>query len=287
MLTLIEAISLAGDRAKQNDDAHGADAMAAWVIDGATDLHQAPITNYASDAAWLATYLNESLANSMKGFDLRGATTEDLVRYLRFASEGLLKEWECHSSADIERWMLPTGSVLIVSDTEENVLHGAALGDSRCFALDATGVAHTLGGADDDAATEAAAAAEANKRAKGQALLRNQQTVLLLRSKRARHNTPDGYWVFGLQPSCADHARTWSVELPRPAHILLCTDGLSALVDRYHAYDAAGLVRAALDKGLQELGRELRAIEAADAGGAKHPRFKPSDDATGVLLRLT
>jgi hypothetical protein len=64
------------------------------------------------------------------------------------------------------------------------------------------------------------------------------------------------------------------------------TDGFSALVDRYHAYDAASLVRAAIDKGLHELGRELRAIETADSGGAKHPRFKDSDDATAVLMRL-
>ena len=35
------------------------------------------------------------------------------------------------------------------------------------------------------------------------------------------------------------------------------------------------------------VGRELRAIEAADAGGSRHPRFKQSDDATAVLLRLT
>jgi hypothetical protein len=39
--------------------------------------------------------------------------------------------------------------------------------------------------------------------------------------------------------------------------------------------------------GLQELGRELRAVEAADAHGARHPRFKTSDDATALLLRLT
>jgi len=104
---------------------------------------------------------------------------------------------------------------------------------------------------------------------------------------RAELNQDGSSWTFGLNPECAAHARGWSIPLKRSAHILLCSDGLSALVDRYHAYDAAGLVRAALDKGLQELGRELRAIEAADAGGAKHPRFKASDDATGLLLRLT
>ena len=32
---------------------------------------------------------------------------------------------------------------------------------------------------------------------------------------------------------------------------------------------------------------ELRAIETADASGSQHPRFKQSDDATAILLRLT
>ena len=50
MLTFIEAISLAGDRAKQNDDACGFVADRAWVIDGATDMHNAPLTG-AADAA--------------------------------------------------------------------------------------------------------------------------------------------------------------------------------------------------------------------------------------------
>jgi hypothetical protein len=79
----------------------------------------------------------------------------------------------------------------------------------------------------------------------------------------------------------------WSFQLARPAYLLLMTDGFAALADRYRAYDAAGLLRAVLDRGLQELAREVRAIETADAGGAKHPRFKASDDATALLMRLT
>jgi hypothetical protein len=67
--------------------------------------------------------------------------------------------------------------------------------------------------------------------------------------------------------------------------VLLATDGLMRLVEVYGAYDADGLVAAAADKGLAALLRELRGIEAADAGCARFPRIKPSDDATGVLLR--
>ena len=61
MLTLIESVSLAGDRAKQNDDACGFAHDTAWVIDGATDLHGEPFAGEASDAAWLAHALDSAL----------------------------------------------------------------------------------------------------------------------------------------------------------------------------------------------------------------------------------
>ena len=78
-----------------------------------------------------------------------------------------------------------------------------------------------------------------------------------------------------------------TLRLKRPAHVLLMTDGFAALTDRYGAFDAGGLVQASLDKGLQELGRELRIIENHDAHSDLHPRFKKSDDASALLLRLT
>ena len=42
----------------------------------------------------------------------------------------------------------------------------------------------------------------------------------------------------------------------------------------------------AIAKGLGLLADELREIEDADPQGHKHPRFKKSDDATAVLLKL-
>jgi hypothetical protein len=287
VLTFIEAISLAGDRKKQNDDAYGAARTWGWVIDGATDLHDTPISNYASDAAWIATYLSERLASSAIAYDIYGTDAETLRGEVKSASDALVKDWSFDWPIDVERWRLPTASALVISDHESETLEVLELGDCRCFVLDAAGLVHAIGGSTVASINEATAAAEAAKQSGGQPLLRDQQTVLRLRDKRAQHNKPDGYWVFGLQSECADHARAWSLNVARPAHVLLMTDGFAALVDRYRAYDAAGLVQAALDKGLQELGRELRAIEAADASGAKHPRFKASDDATALLLRLS
>lgn len=283
MLTVIDSISLAGDRAKQNDDASGAHGSFAWVIDGSTDLHNTPLTPSASDAAWLAQQLNEYLYRCAHEMAATDFTMRAAIRHAAKNAATRLAEY----GTIPEPWMSPTASVLMVGAMGEGVF-GLDLGDSRCFALDADGAAHSAGsrenGVDDERERARGAATRAGG---GGALLRDPDTLAMLRAVRAQHNAPDGYWVFGLQPDCADHARAWTLTLKRPAHVLLCTDGFSALVDRYEAYDAASLVRAALDKGLQELGRELRTIEAADAGGAKHPRFKASDDATAMLLRLT
>lgn len=279
MLTLVESISLAGDRKKQNDDLCGVAGARAWVIDGATDLHDTPISLDASDASWLARYVNTRL------HEQGGNNFSDVFRQISADAAqafGAIANGKPH-----EAWASPTASVLMIKEAAAGRIYGADLGDCRCFALDADGVGHAAGSKSNATDDEQARARDATKRAGAAALLRDADTVTMLRSVRARHNLPGGdYWVFGLQPDCADHARHWQLELKQPAHLLLCTDGFSALVDRYAAYDAAGLVRAALDKGLQELGRELRAIETADAAGALHPRFKPSDDATAILLRI-
>jgi hypothetical protein len=46
------------------------------------------------------------------------------------------------------------------------------------------------------------------------------------------------------------------------------------------------LFAAAEGRGLAALAGELRSIEAADPEGVRFPRFKRSDDATALLLRV-
>ncbi len=283
MLTFVESISLAGDRAKQNDDACGSRAGYAWVIDGATDLHDEPEMDQASDAAWVATKLNARLYDRFH--DPRGMLEQDLRRTVANVANQAYLDWNHKRTVESPRWKLPIASTLIVTDNQGHGLQGLELGDCRVFALDAAGDAFVTGGPDDAADQESALAAKQTDADKP--LLRRTETIDMLRRMRAELNQPGSRWTFCLDSACADHARAFALELVRPAHILLMTDGFSALVDRYHAYDAAGLVRAAQEKGLHELGRELRAVESADAGATQHPRFKKSDDATALLMRLT
>lgn len=275
MLTLVEALSLAGDRAKQNDDACGYRGARAWVIDGATDLHDAPLTGWASDASWIAHIANAHVSGQ-EGGDLR-----EVVRRTSVVAQ---EAFDNHrGTRPVVKWQSPIASLLIVQETDMGVV-GLDLGDCRAFTLDAAGNASAFGGPDDAAGAETALAAKQTDADKP--LLRREETIAMLRRMRASLNQDGAQWTFGLDPACADRARTWTLTLQRPAELLLATDGFAALVDRYRGYDPAGLLQAALDKGLHELGRELRAIETADAAGALHPRFKRSDDATALLLRL-
>ena len=277
MLTFVESISLAGDRAKQNDDACGFRGNRAWVLDGATDLHAAPLSRAASDASWLAHFANARLHAAEAQTDMR-----EIVRMTSvWAAQAFAG---ASNNARLERWQSPISSLLMIEANGGDV-SGVDLGDSRVFALDADGAVHITGGPTTGREAETRAAAQQTDSEKP--LLERTATIELLRRSRASINQAGAHWTFGIDPNCADHARAWCFKLARPAHALLMTDGFAALTDQYGAYDAGALVRATLDKGLHELGRELRAIEAQDSSGALHPRFKKSDDATALLMRLS
>ena len=68
--------------------------------------------------------------------------------------------------------------------------------------------------------------------------------------------------------------------------VLLCTDGFYRLADMYGLYDDQALIRAARDRGLAGLVAELRGFEADAADDIRFGRFKTSDDAAALLLRV-
>jgi hypothetical protein len=106
-----------------------------------------------------------------------------------------------------------------------------------------------------------------------------------LRAARNRINSGTN-WLFSPDVKAASHASRRLVKAKPGTILLLATDGLLALASDYGAYSGDSLIQAAMDKGLKALGEELRAIESGDSGGDKFPRFKKSDDATGLLLKL-
>jgi len=64
------------------------------------------------------------------------------------------------------------------------------------------------------------------------------------------------------------------------------TDGFSAIFDRYGLYTYDEALEVVLDVGLVGLAAEIRKEEARDSGCLDHPRFKGSDDASAILVKV-
>jgi len=282
VLTVIDAVSVAGDRAKQNDDALGWSAGSVWVIDGATDLHDAPRSGAASDAAWFAHQLNADLT----AISLR---EPDPALALKQAVEQTAKAWQMARLRPLEgRWDIPTAAIVMASETP-NGLQVQDLGDCRMFVRHPDGRAESFGGTswtkDDETAlaerfTSAAHVGQGHKSPEGQAYLRQ---------ARESHNQVDTYAILSVEPElCVARIRHFGLRIDRPCNLLLATDGFAALVDVYKLFTPQTLMEAALKQGLAALTVQLRQFETeGDPLGQKFARWKRSDDATAVLLRLS
>jgi hypothetical protein len=104
----------------------------------------------------------------------------------------------------------------------------------------------------------------------------------VLRAARSR----TGLRILGVEPETMASLETARIPCAPGDDVLLMSDGFSALIDAYAAYDEAGLIETLAVQGLAGLGERLRAIEAADIACARFPRFKTSDDATALWLRI-
>lgn len=277
-LALIEQVSAPGNPAKPNDDAACCAGVLAAVFDGATVLGENLIPG-DSDAAWLARLAAERVSAHAE----HGGEAALRIAALH-AEEAYVRE---RTRAPLENWERPFASIMLVEAGRDR-LDAFWFGDCAALVLRPGDACEVIGEAFGKRLAEAerarAMAGEHGRRAAGASV--DPAFLPSLRAGRGRYNIEGGPWIFGPDRRCADHAKRASAAAPEGSLMLLATDGFLALGTDYGRYDAGALVEAAAGRGLVALLDELRAIEVADPHGERHPRFKTSDDATAVLLRV-
>jgi hypothetical protein len=277
---LLESLSLPGDSAKPNDDAFAHRARAAVVMDGATGLGDALMPG-PSDAAWVARFgANRLMAHSEEGLnphDAVGAAlrdTENSFIHLR-------------RRVPIETYEMPFSSMMFVTQTAAG-FDALWFGDCAALVARPGATVELVGDAIKKKARESdrvkVLAANLGENAASTGL--RAAFLPALRAARNTVNTERGGWLFGPDARAAEHVASARVAAPTGTTLLLMSDGFLALASDYDRYDIAELMPAARAKGLESLGGELRAIEAADPDGKRFPRFKKSDDATALLLKV-
>jgi len=277
---VLDSLSLPGDPGKPNEDAFAAEPGAAVVFDGATMVSE-PLMPGRSDAAWIAQFgARRLMAHLQEGDAPRTALRHALTDAER-SFAGLRRR------APREQYEYPFASMMLAVPGDGG-FDALWYGDCAAIVLEPGGGCGLLGEALLKRAHEAQRA-----RSLGQemgvapaAALSRAEFLPRLRAARNKVNTPGGDWLFSPEAKTSEHVKRARLAPPPGTLILLCTDGFLALTGDFGAMATSALVEAARDRGLQALGAELRAIEDADPEGRKFPRFKRSDDATAVLLRL-
>jgi hypothetical protein len=256
------------------DDRFGFDEAAglAWVIDGATDVDPLRLFPHAeSDAAWYAETLSGLLA-------VAPPADEPVRDYFARVLGEMRRRADAEARvavADAPRSAWPTAAGLWAR-ARDGRLEAASLGDAMMILRQPDGAVSVLG--------DAGKPAEEQARARRAMALAPAERADWLRATRALHNREDGYWVFGLEAGAAARLRLDAAACPAGATGLLMTDGFYRLVSPYQRHDPAGLVAAAMERGLGVLLGELRGLETSAAADAAIGRIKTSDDATAVLI---
>lgn len=285
-LDVIDTIHDPGKIGGTNDDDLGHIDDYAWVFDGATGLVETQLTGTASDAAWLAQAGTAALKSRAPSH--RGPLTALIDEVIGDATRRFNDEADRQPA---ERYERPTASLILVRQSG-GVLDCLNFGDCKILLRDGIGRFQSYGSSEDSEAYESSLASRFSEQRKqeGESGAPDQHRSSFLerlRKVRNRHNVPGGYWIFGLDADAAEHARTRTIEFEGPAVALLMSDGFEALAGDYGRYTEEELLSAALDKGLTSLLEELRHIERElDPEAHKFPRFKQSDDATAMLVKL-
>jgi hypothetical protein len=276
----LDALSIPGNPAKPNDDAWGQTATAAVVLDGATNLCESLLPG-DSDAAWLARFAARRLMAHCQG----GAAPHDALRHALGDAEtsfaGLRRRVPKRGHEN------PYASMMFVSATDSG-FEALWYGDCAALVKRPDAAVEMIGDAFDKRSAEAKRVkilADAKGLAPAAGVNRP-EFLSALRAARDTLNTDKGSWCFAPDTKAAEHVRRAHVDAPPGTVVLLASDGFLALASDYDAHDIESLVAQAETQGLETLAHQLRAIESDDAEGRKFPRFKTSDDATAVLLKL-
>ena len=279
-LELIESLSLPGAEDRPNEDSYAVSERVAAVFDGATGLGERLMPG-PSDAQWIAQFgarrLRAHAENGERGLRdwLRGAATDAEKSYAALRKRPPLENYEIAYASAV---------MATATDAELQVLW---FGDCAALLRTETGAFVLLGDTLDKRESERARVNRLTRPGhKGPAAAGVRDEFLpALRAARNAVNTGTE-WLFGPDAACADHAKEARVAVTPGSPVLLASDGFLALASDYGRYTPEALFAAVLERGLAPLGQEVRAIEAADPDGIKYPRFKRSDDATALLLRV-
>jgi hypothetical protein len=183
-------------------------------------------------------------------------------------------------TCDLSNSGTPSATVAVIRSRHEHI-EWLALADAAILIESVDGLKVVTDGRVDDVAPVQRDAALS----KASGSERRQLINELVSAQRKVRNQPGGYWVAGSNPDDAREARVGSAHALEGQRCALMSDGVTRLVE-FGELSWEGLFEALTENGPDAVLDRIRQIEASDPDLTRWPRYKASDDATAIVVKL-
>ncbi len=281
MFNIVDTLCIKGNKALE--DRIGCDSSWLFVIDGASGLTGKKVTDYDSDAAWLADNLKTGLETSLPDFDRPiSEILHDIALKLR---EEYDSYWKKHYTSDVD---YPSAGVVVMR-LKENIIEYLSLGDCTLVIEDKDGELHSICEKNlhilDQKAIDKMVSIQ---RETGCSMSEAREAInpLLIHNRNLR-NKPEGYWIFDPTGIGVDNARQGVWRANDVKGVTLMSDGFMQLLNTFEFYESfEDLQKNIRNYGLTELGKKLFEAQDDDSECMSFPRFKLRDDTSAVYATV-
>ncbi|WP_068793374.1 protein phosphatase 2C domain-containing protein [Brevibacillus laterosporus] len=108
----------------------------------------------------------------------------------------------------------------------------------------------------------------------------------LMIQNREMQNEPHGYGVLNGEKQAIEYVEYGRINRAGVKHVVIITDGLFWPLANQEKQDWSRMVHKIIEMGLENYAKALTKLEGSDPECVKYPRFKTSDDKTGIILTL-
>ncbi|MEQ3729060.1 MAG: PP2C family serine/threonine-protein phosphatase [Tateyamaria sp.] len=269
---VLQVVSINGHADKPNDDRCGSIANLAWVVDGATDLSEPGLLGSQGGASWLASAASSTFAIS---------EATDIQQTCQAAFSRIEAQFEAQRTREVSNpWEMPKAA-FAVALLKDDVLWVAWAADCPILLISND---NNVWCTDEPDSSAEMAEARALGAGVGTDPVLTGEVLENRRIDRSRENH------FALSPNAnsstlATHYAHFNISIGD--EVILMSDGFASIVTDYRKYTAQEMVEVIKSKGLGTIVEEIRVIERKDSACRQFPRFKVSDDATAVWVRIS
>ncbi len=260
-----------------NEDKIGSYKNYVWLMDGVTCLTDS-LTGESSDSKWFVDKFSEILVQNLDD-------SKELSEILR---EAIGRTYEAYKAATnyqaIEKNQYPSGSIIILRQ-KGNCLEYYLLGDSTLIIKQGQVVLSlkqdTLGEFEKNILRKINQTFKSQNISFEEAKKVHSSEIL---SKRMHRNEEGGYYILSFEQNAIDHGLQGKLEIDKPLHFLMMTDGFSRYKDLFNIVaDNSEFIENVRGQGLSKIGKEIYNIEEDDPNCMRYLRFKMRDDTTCIF----